>query len=380
MDAETSRVRLRAAATRLGVTTILWSLLGIVAVVIMLIEMSTSLRPLGFSLAAAATNGVQFGAVFSLIALGVALVYRSTRVINFAQGELGTVPALLVLWALLGFDITGDLDLQQVNDLQLIGYAAAAIVVGALLGMLVNVAVVQRLKNATPVTSLVATAGLTLFLTSFELIIFEARARPFPRFISGAPSGFRIGPLCVSQLDRETGQCLGGAGRLAVGGEVVPWNAVLVVLVLAGVSLALAAFFRSRAGVALLATAQEPFAAELYGVSPRAMSTLAWGAAGAFGALAGVLGAGVFTQITPGLMTATFLVPGLVGAVLGGLTSMVGAVVGGLIVGVIFALSNSVVLAMGLNSFIPGPPFMAVFLVLVVVLIVRPQGLFGKGA
>lgn len=373
MDTDSSRAPLGQLVGR-----VFWGLVGLAAAIIVLIELTTTARPLGFSLAASATNGLQFGAVFSLIALGVALVYRSTKVINFAQGELGTVPALLVLWAMLGFELGGELDLTQFDRLAFLGYTIAAIVVGALLGVLVNVAIVQRLKNATPVTSLVATAGLTLFMTSLELIVFQARARSFPRFIFGAPPGLRIGPLCLSQI-RE-GECLGSAGPLAFGGEVVPWNTVLVVLVLAGVSLALAAFFRSRAGVALLATAQEPFAAELYGVSPKAMSSLAWAAAGAFGALAGVLGAGVFTQITPGLMTATFLVPGLVAAVLGGLTSMVGAVVGGLIVGVVFALSNSIVLAYGWNSLIPGPPFMAVFVVLVVVLIVRPQGLFGKAA
>lgn len=369
MDADTSRLRLGA---------LLWGGLGFAALVIMLIEIGSNRRPLGFGLAASVTNGLQFGAVFSLIALGVALVYRSTKVINFAQGELGTVPALLVLWAMLGFQLGGELDLTEIDRLPFLGYTVAAIVVGALLGVVVNLGIVQKLKNSSPVTSLVATAGLTLFMTSLELIVFEARARSFPRFIAGAPSGFQIGPLCFSQFD--DGECLATAGRFAVGGEVVPWNTVLVILVLAAVSLALAAFFRSRAGVALLATAQEPFAAELYGVSPKAMSSLAWAAAGAFGALAGVLGAGVFTQITPGLMTATFLVPGLVAAVLGGLTSMVGAVVGGLIVGVVFALSNSVVLAYGWNSMIPGPPFMAVFIVLVVVLIVRPQGLFGKAA
>lgn len=376
MDAITSRFRgglSWALFVRTG-----WILLGVAAVTIMLIEIGSTRRPLGFSLAASATNGLQFGAVFSLIALGVALVYRSTRVINFAQGELGTVPALLVLWAMLGFGLGGELDLTAVNKVHFLGWTVAAILVGAVLGVLVNVGIVQRLKNSSPVTSLVATAGLTLFMTSLELIIFQARARAFPRFIAGAPNGFRIGPLCFSQF--ENGECLGSSGRLAVGGEVVPWNTVLVVLVLVGVSLALAAFFQSRAGVALLATAQEPYAAELYGVSPKAMSSLAWAAAGAFGALAGVLGAGVFTQITPGLMTATFLVPGLVAAVLGGLTSMVGAVLGGIIVGVVFALSNSMVLAYGWNAIIPGPPFMAVFVVLVVVLIVRPQGLFGKAA
>lgn len=371
MDADSSRLRLGP---------LLWGAVGLAALIIMLIEIASTARPLGFSLAASATNGLQFGAVFSLIALGVALVYRSTKVINFAQGELGTVPAMLVLWAMLGFSLQGELDLTAINKVQFLGYTVAAIVVGALLGVLINIGIVQRLKNSSPVTSLVATAGLTLFLTSLELIIFEARARAFPRFIAGAPSGFRLGPLCFSQRDGSTGECLGSAGNLSLGGESLQWNTLLVIMVLAGVSLALAAFFRSPPGVALLASSQEPFAAELYGVSPLAMSTMAWGAAGAFGALAGVLGAGVFTQITPGLMTSNFLVPGLVAAVLGGLTSMVGAVVGGLIVGLVFALSNSLVLAYGWNSIIPGPPFMAVFAVLVIVLIVRPQGLFGKGA
>ena len=103
---------------------------------------------------------------------------------------------------------------------------------------------------------------------------------------------------------------------------------MVILAVLAGVALALAAFFRSAPGVALLATAEDPFAAELQGVPVERMRAMAWGAAGALGALAGVLGAGVFESLTPGLVTSTFMIPAFTGVVLGGITSMVGAVVG----------------------------------------------------
>jgi hypothetical protein len=129
MDADTSRLRRGALLPKtVSWGTAIWGGLGLIALLIMLIEIGTTRRPLGFGLAASVTNGLQFGAVFSLIALGVALVYRSTKVINFAQGELGTVPALLVMWAMLGFSLAGELDLTAINTLQFVGYTAAAIV------------------------------------------------------------------------------------------------------------------------------------------------------------------------------------------------------------------------------------------------------------
>ena len=87
--------------------------------------------------------------------------------------------------------------------------------------------------------------------------------------------------------------------------------------------------------MALLATAEDPFAAELQGVPVERMRAMAWGAAGALGALAGVLGAGVFESLTPGLVTSTFMIPAFTGVVLGGITSMVGAVVGGFALGIV---------------------------------------------
>ena len=367
----TDRVTGRDGAVRLA-----WVALALVLVGVLLVELASTARPLGFSVAFTLANGISIGAVYALVALGVALVYKATRVINFAQGALGSLPALVALWAMLGFDlhaVTAD-----PTTLEFLAYGLGAVLLGAALAVAMNLLVIRQLANAAPVTSLVATTGIALLITAVETIVFQVRTRRFPRLVEGAPDGFAIGPFCFSQVDAE-GACVPD-GTFAMGGLEVPWNTVLIVVVLLVVSLSLAAFFRSPAGVALLATAQEPFAAELYGVSPRAMSSLAWGIAGGFAALAGILGAGVFEQAFPGFMTRDFLIPALVAAVLGGVTSMVGAVVGGLLVGIVFAASNAVVLQLQLNDAIPGPPQLGIFLVLVLTLLVRPRGLFGKDA
>jgi branched-chain amino acid transport system permease protein len=138
----------------------------------------------------------------------------------------------------------------------------------------------------------------------------------------------------------------------------------------------LGVFFRTPYGIALLATAQEPFAAELHGVPVATMRTIAWGAAGALGALGGLLGAGVFSSVQPGFMTTTFLIPAFTGAVLGGIGSLVGSAVGGLIVGVTVAASNQIVRSLDIE--VPGPPQIAVLAVLLGVLLFRPGGLLAN--
>ncbi len=323
--------------------------------------------------------GVQFGAVYALVALGVALVFKATRVLNFAQGEVGTMGAWVVWLILVGGKIADDSDATTAGLGKLLLATVVAMVVGALLSILINTVVVQKLASASPVTSLVATAGVMIFLLAFQLITFDAKGRPFPRFISGAPNGIDAGPLCLAKAKDSVvvpdGACL---GDLAIAGQIVPWHTVIVVAVLIGAAALLAIFFRTPAGVALLATAQDPFAAEIQGVSVKAMSTLAWGMAGALAAIGGVLGAGVFENLSPGLITGAFLIAALVSAVLGGVTSMPGAVIGGLVLGITVAFTNETVLALDLN--IPGAPQVASFTVLIMVLLFRPRGLFGKAA
>jgi branched-chain amino acid transport system permease protein len=303
--------------------------------------------------------GLQAGAIYSLVALGIALVYRATRVLNFAHGEIGTTAAFAAFVVIVGGNSGAG---RAEGGAGLWVGSLVAIGAGVLLAIAVN-ALIGRLRHATAATHLVATVAVALLLLAFQVGVFEIRARPFPRYIEGAPC-----------LERDpAGECV---RELVIGTVVVPWHTIVILGVLAVASGGLALLFRTRMGMALLATAQDPFAAELQGVSARAMTNLAWGIAGGLAALAGLLGAGVFAQISPGLVLTTFLIPGFVAAVLGGMTSMLGAVIGGLILGVTASAGNQIVQSYGLD--IPGPPQAAALAVLLLVLLIRPQGLLGK--
>lgn len=331
---------------------------------------------LNVSLLSVLVNGTQTGVVYALVALGIALVYKSTRVLNFAQGEIGTVAAFVVYFGLARGDKEVILQQSEVAFFEMVLWALLAIVVGAVLAIVINLGIVRQLSNAAPVTTLVATIGVALLLVGSQVLYFDALPRSFPQFLAGGPSGVELGGLCLSNT--ADGVCLGSEATFALGGVNITYQFLLTTAILIVVAAALGVFFRTPAGTALLATSQEPFAAQLSGVSVTAMSALAWGTAGAFGALAGILGGGVFQSITPGFMTSLFLVPAIVAAVLGGITSMPGAVVGALLLGIVQTFANSAVGANGWS--VPGPPQLATFSVLLLVLLFRPRGLFGKEA
>lgn len=295
-------------------------------------------------------GGLQAGAIFSLVGLGLALVYKATKVLNFAQGEMGTLPAFLAYMIMTGFSTD---DFAEIDRGMLIPAAVAAVLGGAVLGVILYSVVIRHLAQASGVTTLVATAGVALLATTVELNIFEAKVRPFPRPVEG---GFRLWGTDVN----------------------ITYHTLVVLAVLGAVAFALAVFFRSPPGVALLATSQDPYAAELQGVPVERMRAVAWGAAGALAGIAGLLAAGLQQSVSPGLMTAAFLIPAFTGVVLGGITSMVGAVVGGFALGIVSQIAIEIVTSFELD--VPGPPQLAVIVVLCAVLLVRPRGLFGAAA
>lgn len=306
--------------------------------------------------------GLQNGAIFALVALGLALVYKATRVLNFAHGEIGTMSAYAALLILIGFD----LEAGQVMRERLWLATLVALAVGATFGVLTNF-VLRWMRTGTAVTALVATVGIALLFVAIQITWFQPRGRSFPRYIEGN--------ICLSH--DAAGEC---ARQLTMPFGTVPisWHTVVILGVLAAAAALLALFFQTPPGVALLATAQDPFAAELQGVSVRAMTTIAWGGAGALAALAGLLGAGIFNSVSPALVLTTFLIPGFTAALLGGITSMVGAVVGGLLLGLIVAGANQTV--QSLQIALPGPPQIAVLVILLAVLVLRPRGLLGTEA
>jgi branched-chain amino acid transport system permease protein len=282
--------------------------------------------------------GIIAGAAYGLLALGLVLIYKSSGVFNFAQGEFGTV-AVYVLY-LLHFDMP-------------YGFAMAlALVAAVVMGVLVERLVVRPLFDAPRVTLLVATAGIALLATGIEIWFGEAKARPLDRAL---PTLNRVTVLGVHISDQR----------------------LLLLATLAALAALLALFFRkTNLGLAILGASQEPTATELMGISVKRLSTLVWALAALLGGIAGVLAIPESGGFAPGALTVAFLIPAFTAAVLGGMTSLPGAFLGGVIVGVVEAVGTSASIFDG----IPGSPgTLLVFVVLLAVLIIRPQGLLGEG-
>jgi branched-chain amino acid transport system permease protein len=281
--------------------------------------------------------GVITGSAYGLLALGLVMIYKSSGVFNFAQGEFGTV-AVYTLY-LLHFEVP--------YGLALLGAIAAAVI----FGVLVERVVVRPLFEAPRVTVLVATAGVALLAIGIEIWFGEATVRPVDR--------------AFPTLDRFT-----------VLGVNISDQRLLLLGALALLAILLALFFnRTNLGLAILSASQEPTATELMGISVKRLSTIVWALAALLGGLAGVLAVPEGGGFGPGVMTTAFLIPAFTAAVLGGMTSLPGAFLGGVIVGIVEAVATSAEIFQD----IPGSPgTLLVFIVLLIVLIIRPQGLLGK--
>jgi len=286
--------------------------------------------------------GLITGAGYGLVALGLVLIYKSSGVFNFAQGEFGTV-AVYALWA------------AHTNGIPYVPAIALALLAALAMGLLTERVIIRPLFDAPRVTLLVATAGVSLLAIGVEIWLGEARLR----FIQPA---------------------LGRFDRVSVLGIKVSDQRMLILATLIILAVALALFFsRTNLGLAILAVSQEPVATELMGISVRRLSSLVWGLAAVLGGLGGVLTAGVVQNFGPSFITTSTLIPAFTAAVLGGMTSLPGAFVGGVVVGVVQAFA----IDLGgepVFADIPGPGTLAVFLLLIGVLAVRPQGLLGKAA
>lgn len=285
--------------------------------------------------------GLVTGTTYGLIGLGIVLIYKARKVINFAQAEIATFAAfmLYVFHSFVG--------------LPYVVAMLAAILAAVILSIGIERLVIRSLKDAPPVTIFVATAGIALAIISLALLIGDANIRI-------------VDPL-FGDLERRIGD------RPILG--LFSPQRLLVLGVLVTSSLSLAWFFAKRPlGRAILAMSAEPFAVRLAGISTDRVSMFVWGMAGLLAGTAGV----VFiptSALYPGIFTSTSLIPALTAVVIGGLNSLPGALVGGIIVGFLSELA-----AQFAPSTIPGPNIIASFVVLLLTLMFRPQGLLAREA
>ena len=282
--------------------------------------------------------GLVNGGIYGLLALGIVLVYRGSRVLNFAQGELGTVGLYLAFW----------LTVKQGKPFW-VG-ALGAISLAVVLGLLFEWLVVRRMIEGSRLAVAVGTVGLLLFLITLELQLFSGSPRQAPTPLKG--DGFSVAGVIVSRTQ------------------------VLSLLVVVAIGIALAALLkRTDFGLGVLAAADDPVAVRLVGVRLWRVSAFTWGLGAALSAIAALCIAPTVGVFTPGFASEMF-VKALAAALIGGLVSLPGAFVGGIAVGLI----ESGALKLFSDSALPGIEILAVFVTIVVVLVVRPQGLLGSRA
>ena len=299
--------------------------------------------------------GVSQGAVYGLVSLGLVLVYKGSRVFNFAQGEFGSIAAFIVYVLI-----------EQVRSMEIpYGVAALIAVVGVvIIGLIMERIIVRPLLSAPRITLLVATIAFALFAIGTQLLLFLPEPKSLAPIISKIPGG----------------------GDVELFNFIVEPQRLLVLVVLVVVAGVLGYFFsRTDLGLAVLATSQDAFATRVVGIGVERMSRFIWGSAAFLGAVAGILYVPLSGALTPGVMTSGVLIPSFTGAVIGGMTSLPGAFVGGVIVGIVQALSNwasgHYYLGERLwQDIVPGGPDVLLMLVLLLVLLIRPQGLLGTEA
>jgi branched-chain amino acid transport system permease protein len=275
-------------------------------------------------------SGISTGAIYAAVALALVLIWRSTRIVNFAQG------AMLMITT---FIASGVIDGGG-------SYVLAFVVAlgsGFILGAVVERVLIRPAENGPPLNAVILTLGLYTLLVAVAGMIWGNTPRSFPAAFS--LRGYRVGGTNLLFTPNDT----------------------FTVLVVLGVAALLALLFRATTlGLRMRAAAFAPEVARLLGVRVGRMLTLGWALAATTGALAGVL-------VAPSVFVGPnnfdpILITGFVAAVLGGLDSPPGAVIGGIVVG----LALSYVSGYEGSALAP----LAALVILMIVLMVRPTGLF----
>ena len=280
-------------------------------------------------------SGLASGGIYGSLALAVVLIYRSTGVVNFAQGEMATLSAF-VCWTLMD------------HGLAFWPAFALTLVLSFLGGVAVETAFVRPVEGAPTLAIVILTIGLLIAINGLTTWIWGGAAKPFKGPFSTEP--IDVGGVRFSKQD------LG-----------------VIVVSLIAIALMWLLFSRTKLGLGLRSAAVNPTESRLVGVPVAWMLALGWGLAAVLGAISGMMIAPV-VFLDPNMMQAV-LIYAFAAAVLGGIDSPVGAVVGGLLLGVLLNLVGTYI------DWVGGQLRLATALaVILVVLLVRPAGLFGRAA
>lgn len=277
-------------------------------------------------------SGLTIGAIYALVALGFTLIYNASDVINFAQGEFVMIGGMATFFALAA-------------GVPLPLAALLAVTTAVLVGLCLYRFAIQPARNATAVTLIIITIGASIFLRGVASVLFDKNFHSYPGFA--------------------------GANPLQIGGASVLPQSLIVLIGVGAIVLALWLLMsKTLVGKAIIATAANKSAAQLVGVNTGWIIALSFAASAAIGAVGGILATPItLTNYDVGTLLA---LKGFAAAMLGGMGSPIGAVAGGLIVGLLESFGAGYLSSAYKDAI--------AFVVILAVLFVMPQGLFGRAS
>ena len=279
-------------------------------------------------------NGISIGAVYAIIALGYTMVYGIAKMLNFAHGDV------IMVGAYMSYSVTSYLGLPTAVGV------AVAVVVCTLLGVLIEGLAYKPLRGVPSLAVLITAIGVSYFLQNAAQLIWGSAPKNFKSIVTMKP---------LALFD----------GQLTITGEVIYTIAASVLIMMA-----LTLFInKSRMGKAMRAVSEDRDAAQLMGINVNQTISTTFAIGSALAAVAGVL----LCSTVPTLMPTTGSMPGIrafTAAVFGGIGSIPGAMLGGILLGIIETFSKAYLSTQFSDAI--------VFLVLIVILLVKPAGLLGK--
>lgn len=300
-------------------------------------------------------NGLLSGSLYALVALGYTMVYGILRIINFAHGDV------LMIGALVGLSVIRVLqaawpDMPPV--LLLLTAVMIAMAFCAVLAVVIERVAYRRLRNAPRLAPLISGIGVSLLLQTVAMLVWTRNPQMFPQLLPLEPIEVLAGDATHAAVTNATAlTTIGVALSLMLG---------LLLLV-----------ERTRFGRAMRAVAENPQVASLMGINPNRIIVMTFAIGGALAALAGIMmasnygSAHFYMGFLPGIKAFT-------AAVLGGIGNLKGAMLGGLLLGLIEALGTGYLGAATNGVFGSNYQDVFAFIVLIAVLVLRPQGLLGE--
>lgn len=275
-------------------------------------------------------SGMTVGAVYALVALGFTIIYNASDVVNFAQGEFVMLGGMITVFA-------------HQAGLPLPLAAALAVIATAAIGVALNKLAIEPARGAPVVSLIIITIGASILIRGAAQLVFDKQLHRFPAFSGDDPI-------------RVLGATILPQSLWVIGGALVVFVGLWLF------------FTRTLTGKAVLATANNRVAAQLVGINTGWVMTLSFGLSAAIGALAGVL-------VTPITLVSYdvgvgLALKGFAAAMLGGMGNPKGALVGGLTLGLLEALTAGYLSSTYKDA--------VAFIVILAVLFVMPQGIFGK--